>query len=656
MCPFSPPQAAYNYDGATIGRLVFEVKTAPNGTAERVTCGTAGGKAFDLLPENYAVTSLGVACAPATGTGRKLHQSSGLSSSTGPKISSEGLTVEAGPVWSLEAEVARLKAAGITGVGYAVGVLLYNSALPKPLAAASIFKSENTSLAVSAIAASSDGSKLVALLAQDPYTLATSKDGGATFGTYHSIETDAIADNDAWVDSLGSSADGQVLFAANNPWLNSTEGVDSILDIYQNGNLWVSRDGGMTWTSANLPEKYFNTEFLTVSTSADGTTLLAFAQVRNGSYINTSDDNGTTTWEFEETSPAMFVSYISTDGGEFWSRNSLDQFQDMFPDGVPQLSVEVPRPLQVSADGTRLFILLDRISYNGTVAGQSGSAPNRLESMLLASDDQGLTWNSILTTAKIYDFATGGNNVENGETIVVLSDQGIHVLNDGLSFALVKTRGIEEDGEEWNSVDISRNGKYIAVAADQGFYFAVSNDAGQTWEQFPVNPSYWTIGAVSDEGGITSFDEDSFLWTQGGPSNGGSKLVSVPSSARAASRISAAATLSSAKSLPPTDAILLFYVLCSGSIDTCDAYLQIVRNLQQMFGPVLDCSTQPFSRAVLAGSSGALPIYIRRDPKVRGPLSCSLLLRISASFYATSNISSLPITPHRLRAYLQNIP
>ena len=163
--PQPHPQAAYNYDGGTIGRLIFEVKTAPNSTVQRFACGTAGGKAFDLFPKNYAVTSLGLACAPNTGSGRKLHQSS-------VGISSKGLLVEAGPVWSLEAEVARLTAAGMRGVGYAVGVLLYNSALPKPLPAASIFKSENTSLSVSAVAASSDGSKLVTLLAQDPYTLA----------------------------------------------------------------------------------------------------------------------------------------------------------------------------------------------------------------------------------------------------------------------------------------------------------------------------------------------------------------------------------------------------------------------------------------------------------------------------------------------------
>lgn len=190
----------------TIGRLIFEVKTAPNATVQRVACGSAGGKAFDLFPKNYAVTSLGVACAPATGSRRKLHQSSA-------GLSSEGLLVEAGPVWSLEAEVERLAAAGIKGVGYAVGFQLYNSALPKPLPLASIFKSENTSLSVSAVAVSSDGLKLVAHLAQDPYTLATSKDGGATFVSYHSFETDAIADNDAWIDSLGSSDDGQFLLA-----------------------------------------------------------------------------------------------------------------------------------------------------------------------------------------------------------------------------------------------------------------------------------------------------------------------------------------------------------------------------------------------------------------------------------------------------------
>jgi hypothetical protein len=66
---------AYTYDGAFIGRLVFYLKA--NATAKPVlfACGSAGGKAVDLLPSKgaFVVTKLGVGCAPlpsvAAGTG-----------------------------------------------------------------------------------------------------------------------------------------------------------------------------------------------------------------------------------------------------------------------------------------------------------------------------------------------------------------------------------------------------------------------------------------------------------------------------------------------------------------------------------------------------------------------------------------------------------
>jgi hypothetical protein len=57
---------AYTYDGAFVGRLVFYLKA--NATAREsvaYTCGSAGGKAVDLLPngDDFAVTKLNVGCA-----------------------------------------------------------------------------------------------------------------------------------------------------------------------------------------------------------------------------------------------------------------------------------------------------------------------------------------------------------------------------------------------------------------------------------------------------------------------------------------------------------------------------------------------------------------------------------------------------------------
>ena len=58
---------AYTYDGAFVGRLVFDLKASATAKPVSFTCGSAGGKAVDLLPSkkgNFVVTKLGVGCAP----------------------------------------------------------------------------------------------------------------------------------------------------------------------------------------------------------------------------------------------------------------------------------------------------------------------------------------------------------------------------------------------------------------------------------------------------------------------------------------------------------------------------------------------------------------------------------------------------------------
>ena len=63
----SQVKLAYTYDGAFIGRLVFDLKTSATAKPVSYSCGSAGGKAVDVLPSkkgNYVVTKLGVECAP----------------------------------------------------------------------------------------------------------------------------------------------------------------------------------------------------------------------------------------------------------------------------------------------------------------------------------------------------------------------------------------------------------------------------------------------------------------------------------------------------------------------------------------------------------------------------------------------------------------
>jgi subtilisin-like proprotein convertase family protein len=100
---------AYTYDGAFIGRLVFDLKA--NATAKPVsyTCGSAGGKAVDLLPSkgDFVVTKLGVGCAPlpsvaaggASGGRRRRRSLSAAEPGTG--LSAGSITVAAAALASL---------------------------------------------------------------------------------------------------------------------------------------------------------------------------------------------------------------------------------------------------------------------------------------------------------------------------------------------------------------------------------------------------------------------------------------------------------------------------------------------------------------------------------------------------------------------------
>ena len=65
---------AYTYDGLFVGRLIFEVRANASAKPSSYACGSAGGKAVELLPTgDYVVTRLGVGCAPlpAVGGGRR---------------------------------------------------------------------------------------------------------------------------------------------------------------------------------------------------------------------------------------------------------------------------------------------------------------------------------------------------------------------------------------------------------------------------------------------------------------------------------------------------------------------------------------------------------------------------------------------------------
>ena len=95
---------AYTYDGTFVGRLIFDLKANATAKAVSYTCGSAGGKAVDLLPNNkdYIVTSVGVGCAPLPAVGGASGRRK-LSAPPPPAVglSAQRFTVAAAPLSSL---------------------------------------------------------------------------------------------------------------------------------------------------------------------------------------------------------------------------------------------------------------------------------------------------------------------------------------------------------------------------------------------------------------------------------------------------------------------------------------------------------------------------------------------------------------------------
>ena len=100
---------AYTYDGAFVGRLVFDLKANATAAPVSYSCGSAGGKAVDLLPSKgaFVVTKVGVGCAPlpsvaagsASGGRRRRRSLSAAAPGTG--LSARGITVAAAALASL---------------------------------------------------------------------------------------------------------------------------------------------------------------------------------------------------------------------------------------------------------------------------------------------------------------------------------------------------------------------------------------------------------------------------------------------------------------------------------------------------------------------------------------------------------------------------
>ena len=369
----SQVKLAYTYDGAFVGRLVFELKANANAKTVTYTCGSAGGKAVSLLPnsDDDAVSKLDVGCAPLPpinggGSGRRRLQSV----TPGP-----GLGLSAGTFGVVAAPLAVLPTDPATGVPLTslIGDVLVPGGTPPSPPGPSNRNWQS-------VASSGDGTKLVA--AVNGGQLYTSTDSGANWTARDS--------NRNW-QSVASSSDGTKLVAAVN-----------------GGQLYISADSGANWTARDS-----NRNWQSVASGRAGNYFLAadyggqlYRSIDGGASWTAQDSNRN--WQSVScpTSESCVQSlaavyggqlYTSTDSGASWTaRDSNRNWSSVSSGSASKLVAAVyGGQLYTSTDSGANWIARDS-NRNWQSVASSGDGTKLVAAVnggqLYTSTDSGANW------------------------------------------------------------------------------------------------------------------------------------------------------------------------------------------------------------------------------------------------------------------------
>jgi hypothetical protein len=278
-----------------------------------------------------------------------------------------------------------------------------------------------------AIAASADGTKLVALVGGVPYAkvIYTSMDSGATW------TSNAVPAVEWW--SVASSADGSKLIAAAS---------------YGGSGIYTSTNSGTTWATNNAP----GYPWYSVASSADGAKLVAVA---GGQQV---------------TGPI----YTSTNSGETWGSNNAPS----------NYWVAVAS----SADGTKLTAMAENNYYTTTNSGtnwMSNSIPSVTWGAVACSADGTKVVAAVIVagTHRIFTSTNFGVNwATNNAPVSRVSS--VASSADGVKLLAAEQNRIwfsTNSGTTWTSNNVTGFWRGAASSADGGAWVAADGGPGGIW-------------------------------------------------------------------------------------------------------------------------------------------------------------------------------
>jgi hypothetical protein len=292
------------------------------------------------------------------------------------------------------------------------------------------------------IAASSDGTKLVAVGGRDTKYIYVSTNSGATWILANTPSTN-------W-QAVASSADGKKLVAV--------AGGSIGFDIGGIGPIYTSTNSGETWTQTSAPV----TNWQAVASSADGTKLVAVAgQIpvyRGGIYTTT---NSGETWTKDVATDAFWSGvacsadgnkmiavsgdiflnapvFVSTNSGLSWTKSSIQTIGPTLAlnavaasaDGNNLVAVTGGQGIYISTDGGVTW-------FQTTALGTLGMSWTSVASSADGSKLTAVAWNGPIYTSSDYgDTWTMNNAPSNSWSSVAASADGnkmVAVVSGGLS-------------------------------------------------------------------------------------------------------------------------------------------------------------------------------------------------------------------------------